>query len=160
MGGHRRNSLPGVETVWPIRSPDAQRGGTIVSLVARGPRKEPIMSGWRGIVGLALVTAFTVATPSVAMAEPTTGCADVCSVGAAGTGGEASDGKAQGFRLEGPTNPTGSFPGSYFTNTGSQIGGHITISGAFEGTASGAFTPQGEIVGHYTGVLECFGGRC
>jgi hypothetical protein len=115
------------------------------------------MSARRGILGLALVTAFTVVTPSVAMAESTGGCADVCSVGAAGTGGEASDGKAQGFRLEGPATR---FADSYFTNAGSQIGGHITISGAFEGTASGAFTPQGAIVGHYTGVLECFGGRC
>jgi hypothetical protein len=68
----------------------------------------------------------------------------------AGTGGQSSDGQAGGFRLEGSS--TG-FPGSTFTNSGNQIAGHITVEGTANGTGSGAFTPQGVVVGHYDGVV-------
>ena len=90
-------------------------------------------------------------TPS-ASAE---GCATTCRVGAVGQGGESSDGKANGFRLEGAS---GGFPGSTFTNQGNEMAGHIRVTGAFEGMASGALTPQGVIVGHFEGVSATFFG--
>ena len=101
--------------------------------------------------GAAIVASLALAVPP-ASAE---GCATTCAAGAVGTGGQSSDGKAEGFRLEGPS--TG-FPGSTFTNQGSEIGGHISVQGASEGSASGAFTPQGAIVGHFEGVSADFFG--
>jgi hypothetical protein len=83
------------------------------------------------------------------------GCATTCSVGGAGTGGQNSDGRAGGFRLEGPS--TG-FPGSTFTNQGNEMAGHIAVDGASTGSASGAFTPQGVLVGHFDGVSAGFFG--
>ena len=101
--------------------------------------------------GAAIAASLALAVPP-ASAE---GCASVCSVGGAGTGGENSDGQAGGFRLEGPS--TG-FPGSTFTNQGNEIGGHIAVNGPFVGSASGAFTPQGVLVGHFDGVSADFFG--
>lgn len=96
---------------------------------------------------------------SLALAVPTAsaeGCADTCAVGAAGNGGQSSDGQAQGFRLKGLS--TG-FPGSTFTNQGTvERGGHITVEGTAEGSASGADTPQGALVGHFEGVSADFFG--
>ena len=104
--------------------------------------------------GCMRATAFGAAiAASLALAVPTAsaeGCASTCSVGGAGTGGQASDGKAGGFRLAGPS--TG-FPGSTFTNQGNEMAGHISVEGAADGSASGAFTPQGDVVGHYDGVV-------
>jgi hypothetical protein len=96
--------------------------------------------------GAAIAASLVLAVPS-ASAE---GCATTCSVGSAGTGGQNSDGQAQGFRQEGPS--TG-FPGSTFTNQGGELAGHISVKGAAEGSASGGITPQGVLVGHYTGVV-------
>ena len=103
--------------------------------------------------GAAIAASLVLAVPS-ASAQ---GCASTCSVGGAGTGGENSDGQAGGFRLEGPS--TG-FPGSTFTNQGSAIyGGHIAVEGpTFNGSASGTFTPQGVLVGHFEGVSADFFG--
>ena len=109
--------------------------------------------------GCMRATAFGAAiAASLALAVPTAsaeGCASNCSVGGAGTGGQNSDGQAQGFRLEGPS--TG-FPGSTFTNQGNEMGGHISVQGASTGSASGAFTPQGVLVGHFDGVSAGFFG--
>lgn len=101
--------------------------------------------------GAAIAASLALAVPS-ASAQ---GCASTCSVGAVGTGGENSDGQAGGFRLAGPS--TG-FPGSTFTNQGNEIGGHISVEGTANGTASGANTPQGDLVGHFTGVSADFFG--
>ena len=101
--------------------------------------------------GAAFVLALALAVPP-ASAE---GCATTCAAGGAGTGGQSSDGKAGGFRLEGPS--TG-FPGSTFTNQGNENAGHISLQGAAEGMASGGFTPQGVVVGHYTGDVAAFFG--
>ena len=110
-------------------------------------------------VGLRCTTLGVVVAASLALAVPPAsaeGCASTCSVGGAGTGGENSDGQAQGFRLEGPS--TG-FPGSTFTNQGNErLGGHISVQGAADGSASGAFTPQGVLVGHFDGVSAGFFG--
>jgi hypothetical protein len=99
-------------------------------------------------------TAFgAVIAASLALAVPLAsaeGCASTCSVGGVGTGGQNSDGQAQGFRLAGPS--TG-FPGSTFTNQGNENAGHISVEGTANGSASGAFTPQGAVVGHYDGVV-------
>ena len=101
--------------------------------------------------GAAIAASLVLAVPT-ASAE---GCATTCSVGAAGTGGESSDGQAQGFRLEGPA---GRFPGSTFTNQGNEIAGHVTLEGTANGSASGAITPQGDLVGHFEGVsADVFG---
>jgi len=102
--------------------------------------------------GVAIAASLVLAVPS-ASAQ---GCASTCSVGAAGTGGENSDGQAAGFRQEGPS--TG-FPGSTFTNQGNVLyGGHITVEGTATGTASGNTSPQGDLVGHFTGVSAGFFG--
>jgi hypothetical protein len=63
--------------------------------------------------------------------------------------------QAQGFRVAGPST---AFPGSTFTNQGNQMAGHISYEGTASGSASGAFNPQGDIVGHYDGVVaDAFG---
>jgi hypothetical protein len=92
---------------------------------------------------LAAVAATLVATSGPASAD----CSETCAAGAAGTGGSASDGAAQGFRLEGPSR----IPGATFPNSGNDIAGHITISGTENGAGAGAFTPQEQLVGHYEG---------
>jgi hypothetical protein len=113
-------------------------------------------------------TAFGAAiAASLALAIPTAsaeGCADTCAVGAAGNGGQSSDGQAQGFRLKGPS---GGFPGSTFTNQGNDFAGHIAVTGPFEGSASGRGMPDGTLVGHFDGVTAIFlgldgdcSGRC
>ena len=102
--------------------------------------------------GAAIVASLALAVPT-ASAE---GCATTCAVGAVGTGGQNSDGKAQGGRREGLS---GGFPGSTFTNQGNNIAGHIAVEGpTFNGSASGADTPQGYVVGHYEGVSAGFFG--
>jgi len=63
---------------------------------------------------------------------------DACAVGGAGMGGDASDGKAQGFRIE-KTVDIGGNQLVQVTNVGNQDGGHITLSGAREGTLSGTY---------------------
>ena len=106
--------------------------------------------------GAVIAASLALAVPA-ASAE---GCASTCSVGAAGTGGQSSDGQAQGFRLAGPS--TG-LPGSTFTNQGGPLTGHIAVEGTSDGSASGGITPQGVLVGHYDGVVaERFGidGTC
>ena|SRR5215203_3659355 len=106
--------------------------------------------------GAAIAASLALAVPP-ASAE---GCASICSVGGAGTGGENSDGRAGGFRVE---RPSTKFPGSTYTNSGNQIAGHVTVEGTADGMASGALTPQGVAVGHYDGVVaEDFGidGTC
>lgn len=109
----------------------------------------------KALVAITAAVVLVLVSAATAWADAAEGCASTCSVGAAGTGGENSDGNAEGFRLEGPS--TG-FPGSTFTNQGSEIGGHISVTGASEGMASGAFTPQGVLVGHFTGVSAIFFG--
>jgi hypothetical protein len=109
--------------------------------------------------GCMRATAFgAVIAASLALAVPTAsaeGCASTCSVGAVGTGGENSDGQASGFRLAGPSR----FPDSTFTNQGNVLyGGHISIEGASNGSASGNTSPQGDLVGHFEGVSADFFG--
>jgi hypothetical protein len=109
--------------------------------------------------GCMRATAFGAAiAASLALSVPTAsaeGCADTCSVGLVGTGGENSDGQAQGFRLKGLS---GGFPGSTFTNQGNEMAGHIAVTGPFEGSASGRVTPDGTLVGHFDGVSAIFFG--
>jgi hypothetical protein len=38
------------------------------------------------------------------------------------------------------------------------MGGHISVQGAADGSASGTFTPQGVLVGHFDGVSADFFG--
>ena len=110
----------------------------------------------RRLLATATFAAVAIGLSAVSAASAA-GCASgtTCAVGGAGTGGQASDGNAQGFRLAGPS--TG-FPGSTFTNQGNQMAGNITLTGTASGSGSGAFTPQGVLVGHYDGVTAGFFG--
>jgi hypothetical protein len=82
-------------------------------------------------------------------------CSSTCSVGGFGTGGENSDGAAQGFHYQ---QPVPSVSGATVSNSGSQIGGNITVTGTVSGMAGGAYTPQETVVGHYTGFVADFFG--
>jgi hypothetical protein len=82
-------------------------------------------------------------------------CSSTCSVGGFGTGGQSSNGAAQGFHYQ---QPVPSVAGATVSNSGNQTGGNITVTGTVSGMAGGAFTPQGVVVGHYTGfVANSFG---
>ena len=78
-----------------------------------------------------------------------------CSVGAAGTGGEQSEGKAQGFRIERP----GINPGVSVTNVGNNNAGRITLSGDRNGTLAGTFRDE-SARGHGTGLFGDWAGQC
>jgi hypothetical protein len=82
-------------------------------------------------------------------------CSGDCSVGGFGTGGQSSDGAAQGFHY---VKPVPNVEGATVSNSGSQIGGNITVTGTVSGMAGGAYTPQGVVVGHYTGFVADFFG--
>jgi hypothetical protein len=85
-------------------------------------------------------------------------CGDgACSVGALGTGGEKSEGKAQGFLFEGP----GSSPGVTVTNAGNADAGRLTVDrpGDDDGTTSGTF--RGDSArGHGSGSFGDWAGQC
>lgn len=87
---------------------------------------------------------------TIAAAEKAGGCSSSCSVGAEGTGGENSDGSAQGFHT---TFPSTRFADSQYSNSGSQTAGRISVTGDSDGSASGAFTPSGDLTGHFDGVI-------
>jgi hypothetical protein len=82
---------------------------------------------------------------------------DACAVGGAGTGGERSDGRAQGFREE-----YGALIGDnqlvLVTNVGNADAGHITLSGARDGTLSGTYR-NGVGRGRGTGYFGDWAGR-
>lgn len=82
-------------------------------------------------------------------------CSSTCAVGGAGTGGQSSGGAAQGFYYQ---KPVPGIPDATVSNSGNQIGGNITVTGSVSGTANGAYTPQGDIVGHYTGFMADYFG--
>jgi hypothetical protein len=112
----------------------------------------------RTITGMRLGTVIATCTIAVGVAlgagTPSASaevCGSTCSgVGAAGTGGQSSDGKAEGWRFQ---QPSTTFPGSTYTNAGNEIGGNITYQGSASGMGAGAFTPQGVVVGHFDGVV-------
>jgi hypothetical protein len=82
-------------------------------------------------------------------------CSSLCSVGGSGTGGQSSNGAAQGVHYQ---QPVPGVAGATVANSGSQIGGNITVTGTESGMAGGAYTPRGVVVGHYTGfVADYFG---
>jgi hypothetical protein len=107
---------------------------------------------------VAALTAAMIAFPSIANAQ----CREVeegdfC-VGASGTGGEKSEGKAQGFREEGPSdNPA--TPGRHITNSGNDEAGRVEFSGSDTGTLSG--TARDDTVrGRGTGFFGDWAGQC
>ena len=106
------------------------------------------------MIGSACIAAVGITLGGVASASAE-GCASTCSVGGAGTGGESSDGSAEGFRIQAPS--TG-FPGATYSNSGNQIAGNISLEGTVEGMGAGAITPQGVVVGHYDGIVAVFFG--
>lgn len=110
----------------------------------------------RLVLGIAAAT--LVYLPSMALSS----CGDAsCSVGAAGTGGEKSDGKAQGFH---EIIPSIRFPGRTITNSGNLDAGRLTIlGGGFpSGTISGTFreNPEPTVRGHGTGIFGDWSGQC
>ena len=80
---------------------------------------------------------------------------DTCSVGAGGTGGVRSGGKAQGFHDEFVS--TVRIPGAAITNSGNLDSGHFTVKldGNSLGTLSGTYreNPAATVRGHGTGPL-------
>ena len=98
---------------------------------------------------LCIATALFV-FPSVAHAE----CGDGdCAVGAFGTGGVSSRGKAQGWHTEGPAVL---FPGETQTNSGNNHAGRGTITGV--GSVSGNFPGDGTFRGRAVGTPgDCTG---
>jgi len=87
---------------------------------------------------------------------------DTCSVGAAGTGGEMSGDKAQGFHQEFIS--ISRIPGAALTNSGNPDSGHITVTldGVSLGTASGTFrlNPEPSSRGRGTGLFGDWTGHC
>ena len=79
-----------------------------------------------------------------------------CSVGAAGTGGERSDGRAQGFRIEKDILVNNQVVA--VTNVGNADGGRITLSGGLVGTLAGTYR-NGIGRGHGTGYFGDWSGR-
>ena len=77
---------------------------------------------------LAAALAFV---PSMAIAQ-CGGGAD-CAVGGIGTGGQNSDGRAQGFRFQGEER------GATVTNAGNAESGRLNINGDDDGSLSGTF---------------------
>ena len=108
---------------------------------------------------LAVTAAALVFVSPVAMSN----CGgDTCSVGASGTGGEKSDGKAQGFRDEFIS--TVRIPGAAVTNSGNLDAGRLTVSrdGNSLGTLSGTLraNPQRTARGRGTGLFGDWAGQC
>ena len=107
-----------------------------------------------------VAAAALVFIPSTAMSQCGT---EACSVGAAGTGGESSDGKAQGFHYEFPSTR---FPGATITNSGNNDAGRFSIgtgaTGSTLGTLSGTFRahPSPSSRGRGTGLFGDWTGQC
>jgi len=96
--------------------------------------------------------------PSIAMSQ----CGDGnCAVGAAGTGGEKSAGKAQGSH---EVIPSIRFPGRTITNSGNSDAGRLSIveNGNSLGTISGTFrqNPEPAARGRGTGLFGDWSGQC
>ena len=93
--------------------------------------------------------------PSVALSQ----CGgDSCSVGALGTGGVSSGGKAQGFFSK---TPSTRFPGATLTNAGNNDAGRLNITSSV-GSLSGTFreNPSPTARGRGTGVFGDWSGQC
>ena len=101
---------------------------------AVGGGRMPMMTlrATKTLVGLALAGA--VLWPSNSLAQQ---CNTNCSVGALGTGGTRSDGRAQGFLYVGP----GGTPGYDIRNSGNSDAGHIVadFNDELAGTLSGTY---------------------
>lgn len=87
---------------------------------------------------------------------------DTCSVGGAGTGGEMSAGRAQGFHDEFIS--TVRIPGAAITNSGNLDAGRLTVTrdGSSLGTLSGTFReqPDPSARGRGTGMFGDWAGQC
>jgi hypothetical protein len=108
-------------------------------------------------LGIAIATGVVLAAlvvPSVALAN----CGgDACTVGGAGVGGVNSDGKAQGFRIEGSANTSDGYV--VYTNVGNADGGRIWVSGGRVGTLAGTYR-DGVGRGRGTGYFGDWTGLC
>jgi hypothetical protein len=81
-----------------------------------------------------------------------------CNVGAFGTGGTSSDGKAQGFLQKFPSTM---FPGATFSNAGNFDAGRLSISDGI-GSTSGTFrqNPTPTVRGQASGIFGDWSGQC
>jgi len=107
---------------------------------------------------LCVAAAALLSVPSIAMSQ----CNEAgCAVGAAGTGGEKSEGKAQGFR---EVIESIRFPGRIITNSGNLDAGRLNISGGGfpSGDLSGTFrqNPAPSSRGRGTGIFGDWAGQC
>ena len=111
-------------------------------------------------IWLSIAAATLVSIPTAAISQ----CGgDTCSVGGAGTGGEKSGGKAQGFHVEFVS--TVRIPGATIVNVGNLDSGHFTVtdsSGSSLGTASGTLreNPAPTARGRGTGLFGDWAGQC
>ena len=106
-------------------------------------------------IGFVCIAALGVTLVGGTVSASAENCSSTCSVGGFGTGGQSSGGAAQGFHYQ---LPVPGVAGATVDNSGNQTGGNITVTGTVSGLAGGAYTPQGVIVGHYTGyVAQYFG---
>ena len=111
-------------------------------------------------LALALAAAAFALLPSIAMSQ-CGGDGASCAVGAIGTGGDKSEGKAQGsYQVFQST----TFPGRTITNAGNEGAGHLSISGGGHpsGDLTGTFrpNPQPTARGHGTGIFGDWSGQC
>ena len=76
-------------------------------------------------------------------------CGDgVCDVGATGTGGVSSGGRAQGYYY---TKPTSLYPGEQISNSGTLSSGRINVTGDFVNLSGHFNDKRGTVFGHAGG---------
>jgi hypothetical protein len=139
------------------RKGERRRSFSSAARVAKVAKKEVALM--RRMIMLFTVAAVMAVIMVALAASAFANCGDAeCSVGAAGTGGEKSEGKAQGFREEGPSdNPA--TPGRHITNSGNDEAGRVEFSGSDTGTLSG--TARDDTVrGRGTGFFGDWAGQC
>jgi len=110
-------------------------------------------------LGIAIATGVflgALVVPGVASAN----CGgDACTVGGAGVGGVSSDGKAQGFRIEGSAVTSDGLV--VYTNVGNADAGRVWLSGGRVGTLAGTYRDgigRGRGTGYFgdwTGLCPC-----
>lgn len=122
-------------------------------------RKDLITRRLTGAAIGAAVAGFLLTGPATDRQGVTiVGCATACTVGTYGTGGEASEGKAQGGLFVGHPER---FPENTISNAGNADAGRIdaTTADGSEGTLTGTFR-DGTLRGRETGLFGDCSGIC
>ena len=137
-----------------VRPKNRGAAQAIADLIAEFHR--PLANHWGRHMKRLLTVLLLALVPSIANASCGTG--DACFVGGLGNGGEASDGRAQGFHLDAPSIL---HPGATATISGTANSGHNTYSDSVRGTLSGTFHgSSANFSGRGTGIFGDFTGQC